>query len=74
MRKQMKEFYGTNDTIVECRKCGRREHLMFANGLRNGWTICCGETMILIKTKANIEKSVEKVIDCQVPRSRKNTL
>lgn len=62
------------DTILKCRKCGFITYVDFADCLRNGWTMCCGETMMLAKTKANIGDSVEKVIDCQVPRSRKNTL
>lgn len=49
------------DTVVECRKCGHREYLDFANGLKNGWSECCGETMPIIKTTANIELEVGKI-------------
>lgn len=50
------------DTVVECKKCGKREYLDFANGLKNGWSECCGEVMIIIKTTANIDKAVEKTV------------
>lgn len=63
-----------NDSLVRCRKCGKEKHIDFTECLRNGWAMCCGETMVLITTKADVGKAVNKVIDCQVPHSRKNTL
>jgi len=50
------------DTVVGCKKCGRRQFLNFANGLKNGWSECCGEAMPIIKTTANIEQEIKKVI------------
>jgi len=26
------------DTIVQCKKCGKKQYLRFANGLKNGWS------------------------------------
>jgi len=52
---------GGYDTIVECKKCGHREYLMFANGLKNGWNKCCGETMPILVTIGNIEEAVKSI-------------
>jgi len=49
-----------NDTVVECKKCGRRQYLKFANGLKNGWSKCCGYTMPIVFCKANIEERLGK--------------
>lgn len=54
------------DTIVECRKCGRKQHLDFKYGLTNGWSQCCGETMRIIKTDADIDKAVKFAIGATV--------
>ncbi len=50
-----------DDTTVQCHKCGKKQHLKFANGLKNGWSICCGYTMTIIKTTANIEEAVKSL-------------
>jgi len=56
------------DTVVECPKCGRRQYLKFANGLKNGWSKCCGGyTMPIIYCIANIGEAVGKAINNQVP-------
>lgn len=31
--------------MVWCKKCGRDQSVK--NGLRNGWPVCCGETMTI---------------------------
>jgi len=51
---------GDNDTIVECKKCGRRQHLKFVNGFKNGWSECCGYTMPIVYCIANIGEAVKK--------------
>lgn len=51
------------DTVVECKKCGRRQHLNFVNGLKNGWSKCCGYTMPIIYIKNN---DVAKVVENSV--------
>lgn len=50
-----------NDTVVQCKKCGRTQYLKFANGLKNGWSKCCGYTMPIVFHKADIEKSVRSL-------------
>jgi len=55
-------FKGGYDTIVECKKCGKRQYLMFANGLKNGWSKCCGVTMSIVYCTADINKAVKKSI------------
>jgi hypothetical protein len=51
-----------DDTVVECPKCGRRQYLKFANGLKNGWSKCCGYTMPIVFCKANIVEAVREVL------------
>lgn len=66
MPKEKIDMHGC-DSMVECEKCGKRSFLNFANGLRNGWGICCGYTMTL-KIHPNgkvIEKAVTEAIDFQ---------
>jgi DNA polymerase/3'-5' exonuclease PolX len=55
------EYPYDTDTLVQCSKCGRKQWLRFASGLKNGWSKCCGGlTMPIIKTKANIRKAVQE--------------
>lgn len=54
----MKTYPPDTDTLVRCPKCGRKQYLLFKNGLKNGWSKCCGYTMPIVKTKANIEQVV----------------
>jgi len=49
------------DTVVECKKCGKRQYLFFVNGLKNGWDKCCGYTMPIIYCIANIEEAVKSL-------------
>jgi len=49
------------DTTVQCKKCGKKQHLNFANGLKNGWSKCCGYTMPIIRCTANIEEAVKSL-------------
>lgn len=39
---------------VECRHCGGKEAVVFADCLASGWPVCCGETMVL-KTQPSQE-------------------
>lgn len=50
-----------NDTIVQCKKCGRKQYLKFVNGLKNGWSKCCGYTMPIVFTNANMEEAVKQI-------------
>ena len=50
------------DTLVQCKKCGKKQYLNFINGLKNGWDKCCGETMIIIKTTANIDACIGEIV------------
>lgn len=52
----------THDTIVECQKCGRRQHLDFVNGLKNGWSKCCGYTMPIVHCTADINKAMKEAM------------
>lgn len=36
------------DTTVRCRMCGTAECVSFSIALRQGWPMCCGETMGLV--------------------------
>lgn len=45
------------DTVVGCKKCGRKQHLNFIWGLVNGWSKCCGgHTMPILKTTVDIKQ------------------
>jgi len=60
MKTKNKPYIGC-DTIVECGKCGRRQHLEFVNGLRNGWSKCCGYTMSIVHIE-NMDEVVENSV------------
>jgi len=50
------------DSGVECQSCGKTRVANFARCLREGWPMCCGETMRLLHTFANIEHAVGEAI------------
>ena len=56
------------DTVVQCKKCGKKQYLMFVNGLKNGWSKCCGETMPIIEHHADIEEAVKQIIKEAIPK------
>jgi len=58
LRKRIEAEY---DTTVQCPKCGKKQHLQFVNGLKNGWTKCCGYAMPIIRCTANIEQAVKEL-------------
>ena len=47
---------------VECRHCGASQQVDFGRCLRHGWPECCGETMMLLSTKANIGAAVGEIV------------
>jgi hypothetical protein len=52
-----------NDTVVRCPKCGRTQALLFKNGLKNGWSTCCGGlTMPIIYHQADVYDATKMVI------------
>jgi len=46
------------DSNVECMHCGKKLLANFARCLREGWPMCCGYTMRLLRTAADIEHAV----------------
>ena len=57
-------FLDDYDTIVECPKCGKRQHLMFYYGLKNGWSKCCGDyTMPIVECKADIKEAIKRIVE-----------
>lgn len=63
-----------NDTVVRCPKCGRTQALLFKNGLKNGWSTCCGGfTMPIIYHQADIyEATRQAIIDSMVVSVQRN--
>jgi len=62
-QEQIKKMREWCDTIVQCPKCKRTQYLEFANGLKNGWSKCCGGlTMPIIHQEADIDKAVKSLI------------
>lgn len=62
------------DTTVQCRKCGRKQHLDFVNGLKNGWSKCCGETMPIIHCRADIDKAMKEALGSAIPEDLRMTI
>ena len=56
----------TPNSQIKCQSCGRAASVDFAKCLRDGWPECCGSTMELLSTQANIEQAVGQVIGDQV--------
>ena len=50
------------DCDLVCTVCGRKSTTRFALSLRNGWEKCCGYTMRLIRTTADIDAAVQQAI------------
>ena len=48
----------TPDTPVSCSHCGKTDKVSFAYCLGHGWPKCCGYTMTMGKTEANIHDAV----------------
>lgn len=58
----------TPDSQVKCQSCGHATKVNFATCLRDGWPMCCGLTMEMLGTQADIEQAVSQVIDDKVGR------
>ena len=50
----------TGNTTVRCDKCSREQRVNFSVCLRTGWPKCCGYTMRLMTTKADIAAAVDE--------------
>ncbi len=48
----------SKDSLVRCNHCGKEERVTFIYCMRNEWPKCCGYTMRLVETKADIEMNV----------------
>ena len=56
------------DTNVVCSKCGKKMEINFTDCLMNGWPKCCGYTMEMKRTKADINQSVKTLIRGSIER------
>ena len=50
------------DSYLKCTVCGRESTTSFASSLRTGWEKCCGYTMRLIRTDADIEAATKGAV------------
>lgn len=50
------------DSTLLCTVCGRQSTTAFASSLRDGWERCCGYTMTLVRTTADVEGAVVDAI------------
>ncbi len=57
-----------HDSYLRCTVCGRESTTSFASSLRTGWEKCCGYTMTLIRTDADIETATTSVLAEQTPQ------
>lgn len=55
------------DTECRCRHCNKAQFVNFATCLKEGWPECCGWTMQLILTKADIPEEICNYLDKKVP-------
>ena len=57
------------DTQVKCRGCGAAQRVSFAECVKLGWPMCCGETMALVThpDPADIERKLADSGIFQVP-------
>jgi hypothetical protein len=42
-----------NNVVVECPNCGRTQYLNIVDGIKNGWSLCCGKIMPIVYIKHN---------------------
>lgn len=61
MLRRSRHVWGEPDSLVRCLECGREAHVNFAFCLKHGWPKCCGLTMDLVNTEADIEEAVETI-------------
>lgn len=51
-----------DDSYVKCDECSETKTVNFAHCLRDGWPVCCGHTMRLLRTEADIDAAVGKAV------------
>lgn len=61
----------TQDSFLRCTECGREQTTNFSGSLQNGWPKCCGYTMRLESTKADIGAAVGDAIAPRSPQITK---
>lgn len=57
----MSDVSGENSVVV-CQTCRSTQDVDFGKCLRSGWPECCGQTMRLISTTADIGAAVAGVV------------
>lgn len=62
-----------NDSDLVCTVCGRTSSTNFASSLRAGWEKCCGYTMRLVTTRADIGEATRDALSTLSDRSRMQT-
>lgn len=50
------------DSYLKCTVCGRESTTNFASSLARGWEKCCGYTMRLERTDADIDAAVGGIV------------
>lgn len=55
----------SNDSLVRCSVCEVIKKVDFGYCLENGWPKCCGVTMRLINSSANVSEVADRVISAQ---------
>lgn len=55
-----------SDTFLRCTVCGRETTTSFGGSLRDGWPRCCGYTMRLERTDADVEAETTAVVEEQL--------
>ena len=63
-----------DDTVVRCPKCGRTQTLKFENGLRNGWSKCCGGFTMPIIYILDKEKTIDHAVSSIVSKASREAL
>jgi hypothetical protein len=53
---------GIVDTKVTCNYCDNEKWISFNDALQKGWPACCGYTMEMTDTQADIEEEMDKVL------------
>jgi len=61
------------DSYLKCTVCGRESTTTFTSSLRTGWEKCCGYTMRLMRTNADIDAAVRGVVG-QAGKQRRGDL
>lgn len=54
------------DSWLECSYCGRKSTASFASSMQSGWERCCGYTMRLERTEADIDAAVGAAFDADL--------